>query len=163
MTGPDGQLQIPIIPHLTDAERSASLSWINQLRAALGIGDYAMSKAGTISIASGGGHEALGLNATLSAAMLRLSPRQRRKIKDLMGLPEGTDARFVEHAELASLFLLRERIGGEMPRVVRLAVDRPTCPSCLANLGRVARYLGVEELHVHVVGAGTAPLVIRAN
>ena len=157
---------LPVVAYLSDVDAILFRDRINALRSSLHIGEYAETMPGTISIARGAGRDAIGVNSSLSAAMLRLSPHQRREIRRLMRIQPGDESNFIDHAELASLFALREQLGGAMPRIVELMVDRPTCPSCFANLGRVAAYLGVEELHVFVVGPREnrpPPLVFRAT
>lgn len=70
---------LPVVAYLSDVDAILFRDRINALRSSLHIGEYAETMPGTISIARGAGRDAIGVNSSLSAAMLRLSPHQRRR------------------------------------------------------------------------------------
>jgi hypothetical protein len=166
---------LPLVPIQDVATRRKMQDEIEHERTAEGFGNFdeGNGKTGTVSIASGGGKQAVGTNSTMSAKAVTLSQHDRAdllKLMDMLNLdPHDTmrDPRFVHHAELASLFNLRAKLGkgDKMPTVVDLYVDRITCDSCLKNLSLVAAYLGIEELRVYTRenGGTEPPLIIQGR
>jgi hypothetical protein len=127
---------------------------------------------GTVAIAHVGGEDFVGTNSTLAAALTTMSVGERNELLAILhqfGIDPAQPGQrhdFVDHAELASLVLARQRFGrGNMPDVVELFVDRAACPNCRANLHALASWLGVSEIRIYYRNQRTPPppLIVKAR
>jgi hypothetical protein len=153
-----------VVPLLEGAARQAAVREVLDLRAAHSMVEYDKNtKSGTVAIARIGEQRFPGTTSDLKGPKSVLKEADRLVMLNIFKakgyIPESQRMRseqYIGHAEFAALFHAKHELG-QLPPVVDLYVDRPTCTFCRNNLDMVANYFGIAELRVYYIGANGVP------
>ncbi len=159
----------PVIPLRSPEQISTRLEDVASHRQQRQLPKYSQrnGETGTVAIAEVGGERFYGTNSTLDPEHYSLPIEERRLILEklhqggrIQELQTLQDAQFLSHAEAEALTRAFKQLG-QLPEVVELFVDRPTCQSCRNYLLQLAQDYGASEIRIYYRNQSNPPLILH--